>query len=131
MNIVYVLTDKRIHVIWVNCMDENQQNKRESYEIDDIVDIQLIKTRLFVMKKNSIQQADYLEYFANARSKKILQSMDEEFKSMHFIKDSMKNILVLGKTDSKLYIYKSNKSYQVKVAKNENLSNKQIRIFDN
>jgi hypothetical protein len=50
--------------------------------------------------------------------------MDEEFKSMHFIKDSMKNILVLGKTDSKLYIYKSNKSYQVKVAKNENLSNK-------
>ena len=112
-------------------MDENQKNKRESYEIDDIVDIQLIKTRLFVMKKNSIQQADYLEYFANARSKKILQSMDEEFKSMHFIKDSMKNILVLGKTDSKLYIYKSNKSYQVKVAKNENLSNKQIKIFDN
>jgi hypothetical protein len=35
-------------------MDENQKNKRESYEIDDIVDIQLIKTRLFVMKKNSI-----------------------------------------------------------------------------
>ena len=35
--------------------------------------------------------------------------MDEEFKSMHFIRDSMKNILVLGKTDNKLYIYKNNK----------------------
>ena len=54
LNIVYVLTNKNINAIWMNRMDENQQNKRESYEIDDIVDIQLIKTRLFVMKINSI-----------------------------------------------------------------------------
>lgn len=72
LNLIFIICQECIYVVWMSKTDQNSRRLIKVFPQNNILDLMLVKEKLFLMKQDSIEQS-YMKYFDNGQSKIIFK----------------------------------------------------------